>query len=114
MTLILFALATVGLTNVLVHGKILELLGVKPFLRKYMKPDWFSLFECYECSGFWAGMVCGFLVVAGLSEWPIILACGWAGSVLAATYNTFIFWLNSKVEFEVGDEHGSVTTEKSA
>lgn len=115
MTLILFALATIGLTNIMVHGKILELLGIKPFLKRRMSPEWYSLFECYECSGFWAGLICGSLVVVNLHDWYLFLACGWAGSVLAQTYNVFIFWLNSKVEFEIGDENaGSRTPEESA
>lgn len=114
MTLILFALATIGLTNLVVHGKIFELVGIKPFLRRHMSADWFSLFECYECTGFWAGLICGSLIVVNLDDWYLVLACGWAGSVLAQTYNVFIFWLNSKVEFEIGDEDGSSTSEKSA
>ena len=57
--LILFACAAIGLTNIMVHGKIMEVTGIRCWLQKHMSPDWFQLFECYVCSGFWAGLFCG-------------------------------------------------------
>jgi len=96
---LLFCLATIGLTNIIVHGKILDVIGLRPWLQKHMKPDHFQVFECYECSGFWAGLFCGLFVCLPLQWWMLPL-CGFAGSVLASTYTDAMLWLRSKIEFE--------------
>ena len=97
-TLILFALATVGLTNILVHGKIFEeTIPIKPWLKKHLSPKLYELFECYECMGTWAGFLCGALVVS--THWPIVLACGFAGGLLSTWNNLLFEWINSKIEF---------------
>lgn len=105
-TLMLFAAATVGLTNILVHGSIFDLVQI----RKKSLRDWakkfmgraYQVFECYECTGFWAGLVCGAMIVS--LEWWLILACGFAGSVICQTYTDAMYLLRSKVEFVVEDK----------
>lgn len=100
--LILFALSTIGLTSILVHGVILD--SIKIYgrsIRKWMHYwNWSeSLFSCYECTGTWAGFFCGWLVVS--HHWSIVLACGFAGGLLA-TWNNLIFeYINSKIEFVI-------------
>ena len=101
-SLLFFALATIGFTNILVHGLILDLIKIGgKSIRDWMQSYSWSkeLFGCYECTGFWAGLVCGALVVS--HDWWIVLACGFAGSVIAQTFNDLIYLLNSKIEFEV-------------
>lgn len=110
-TLILFALATVGLTNILVHGVIFDHIKIAGrSVRQWMHYwDWSkSLFTCYECTGTWAGFLCGWLVVS--SHWSMILACGFAGAFLSAWNNLLFEWLNSKIEF-IFDDTGPNGTE---
>jgi hypothetical protein len=99
---LLFCIATIGLTNIMVHGKILDVIGLRPWLRENMKPEHFQVFECYECSGFWAGLFCGLFLC---SHWWMILLCGFAGGVLAQTYDSFRLWLESKIGFELPEKN---------
>jgi len=100
--LLWFALATIGLTNIMVHGKILDVIGLRPWLREHMRPDYFQVFECYECSGFWAGLICGLFFLSPY-HWWLLPICGFAGSAIAQTYTDVLYWLRSKTEFEVSD-----------
>ena len=105
MTFLFFVLATIGLTNILVHGLILDLIKIYgKSIRQWMQNwEWSKeLFSCYECTGFWSGLVCGTLLLS--DQWWIVLASGFAGSVISQTFNDLIYLLNSKIEFEV-DEH---------
>jgi hypothetical protein len=104
-TLMFFALATIGLTNILVHGRIFDLIKIfGRSVREWMQyKEWSKqLFECYECTGFWAGLICGYLIIS--SSWWLILASGFAGSVISQTFTDLIYLLRSKTEFEVNDE----------
>lgn len=100
---LLFCLATIGLTNIMVHGKILDVIGLRSWLRNIMKPDHFQVFECYECSGFWSGLICGLFFLSPC-HWWMIPVCGFAGGVLAQTYTDAMYWLRSKIEFELPNE----------
>ena len=100
---LLFVFATIGFTNIIVHGKIMEVIGIRPWLRSKMKPDHFSVFECYECSGFWCGMIVGLC----LYPWYFIL-CGFAGSVLCSTYTDLIYWIRGMTSFEIPYEEPQI------
>lgn len=102
---VMFLLATIGLTNILVHGKVLD--EIKLFgstLREYMYTWKFTeaLFSCYECTGFWAGIVCSFIFFS--PTWYFVLACGFIGSVVCQTYTDLIYWLRSLIKFELQDD----------
>lgn len=110
MNFLFFALATIGLTNIVVHGRILDLIKIRgKSLREWMcNWDWSKqLFECYECSGFWCGLICGMLILS--VKWQFVLCCGFAGSVIAQTFTDLLYLLRSNIEFEVDDQHGSTT-----
>jgi len=101
MEFLLFILATIGFTNILVHGKILDVIGLRPFLKRNLKPSVFEVFECYECSGFWSGLIMGFLLI---SYNPLIfISCGFAGSVLSQGAIDILNLIRSKTDFVVGD-----------
>ena len=102
-----FAIATIGLTNIMVHGKILDVIGLRPWLKENMPPEYFAVFECYECSGFWAGLICGLFFLHPHYWWMLPMA-GFAGSVLAQTYTDVMYWLRSKIEYEVGDAEETI------
>ena len=102
MTLLFFILATIGFTNILVHGLILDLIKVfGKSIREWMQNWTWSkeLFSCYECTGFWAGLACGALLIS--TDWWTVLASGFVGSVVAQTFNDLVYLINSKIEYEV-------------
>lgn len=101
---LLFMLASIGLANIMVHGKVFDVIGLRCWLQKHMSADWYQLFECYECSGVWAGWFCAlWFCLAGYFSWWLFLPMGFVGSVSAQTYTDLIYWLRSKIEFTVND-----------
>lgn len=110
--LIMFLLATIGMTNILVHGKIFDVLQIgSKSVREWMKTPAFTseLLDCYECTGFWAGLFCGTLFF--WSDWWFILPAGFVGSVVAQTYTDLMYLLRSKIDFEVGDNDEGQSTQ---
>lgn len=109
-TLIMFLLASIGLTNIIVHGSILDHIKIRDkSARQWMHHcEWSqALFSCYECTGFWAGLLCGFFLFWG--NWWFIIPAGFVGSVAAQTYTDLMYLLRSKIDFEVGDDEQSTT-----
>jgi hypothetical protein len=114
-TLIMFCVATIGLTNILVHGRIMDIIGLRPFARSILKKlDADSMLECYECMGFWSGLLNGLIWWSATTQlWLlplIVLASGWAGSVLSQTYTDLMYILRSKIEFVVEDNNAEETS----
>ena len=111
---LLFAAASVGLTAILVDGKIFAFLrdhlSEKTRLlrekreRLNLKPTFtFSEFlegvlSCYQCCGFWSGLLCGLFLTTSFSEICVErrlaifhtallwFCCGVAGSLFAHVY----------------------------
>lgn len=77
--LILFVLATIGLTNILIYGEILN--DLRDYVHDHA-PDWMvTILECYQCCGFWSGIVTGYaLLTHDLSG---VLMTGFAGSFVS-------------------------------
>jgi len=78
MNLILFILGVVGMTHIIVDGEVSKPVHqwIKPRL-----PVLARIMDCYQCAGFWCGLVLG---LALLSHQPlIVVAAGCAGSFLA-------------------------------
>ena len=83
MNLILFVMAAIGLTNIMVDSVVMD----KPrqwFASK--KDNWFcdkinKILECYQCAGFWCGLFCG--AIALWMPWLHWLLYGFAGSFVA-------------------------------
>lgn len=100
--LIMFVLSTIGLTNILVHGSIFDFIRnpLRDLLKKINKD---YMLDCYECVGFWAGLICG-LIFFFQPMWStvfIVLSCGWAGSLLSQFYQDLMYILRSFVQFEI-------------
>jgi hypothetical protein len=105
MKLILFALATIGLSNILVHGKILDVIKIfGKSIRQWMQSLKFleELLSCYECTGFWSGLIIGSMFF-DKSRWYEIFLYGFSGSVLSQFYSELIYLLRSKTDFVVED-----------
>lgn len=83
---IIFILASIGMTHIIVDGTIFD--GVRGWLKKKLSEKVYSLFECYQCAGFWCGMVAGYFTIAiFMPFWTqvfITFFCGCAGSYLSA------------------------------
>jgi hypothetical protein len=77
--LVLFILSTIGLTNILVYGKIFDV--PRNFLRDHLPEKVFEVLECYQCTGFWAGLLTGFVMLS--HSLPVVLMAGFAGSFLS-------------------------------
>lgn len=75
----LFIVAVIGMAHIVVDGEIME--PVDEWARTWMPTRLHhGLFECYQCSGFWCGVVLSPLVSLNPC---IAFACGCAGSFLA-------------------------------
>lgn len=108
MSFLLFILTTIGMTNILVHGAILDIIVIfKKTIREWLTCTSWSkiLFECYECSGFWCGMISSYLLLS--EEWKIVVCCGFIGSVVSQLYTNITYHIFNFKEFEISkDEDG--------
>ena len=78
--LILFTLASIGLTNIMINSVIMA--PLRCYLKTKLNAKVFEIFECYQCMGFWCGMVCGGLVLS--EHWlAFVLLYGFACSFIA-------------------------------
>jgi hypothetical protein len=110
--LAMFCIGTIGLTNILVHGRILDVIYVRPFAEWLLKKVGLeAVLTCYECMGFWSGLLngiiwCPLIFGSWSSLWliPIVISAGWAGSVLSATYMDVMYIIRANIQFEVPDE----------
>ncbi len=90
--MILFILAVIGMTHIMVDSEIMEPVEdwAKPHLPEMVHH---ALFNCYQCSGFW----CGLLLSPLVSLNPFVMvACGYAGSFLADFSETVFHYLETK------------------
>jgi hypothetical protein len=104
-TLILFLLASLGLTNILVHGKILDddHLGWRSWLKRQLDKFWYSdVLDCYECTGFFAGMITGLCLVSYNPVYFVL--CGFAAAGLMHAYVAIVEFLQSKTDYVVTDD----------
>jgi hypothetical protein len=58
--LLLFVFGTVGMTSIIVEGEIFR--PVKEKIKPFMPAFFFKLLDCYQCSGFWCGILMGLLL----------------------------------------------------
>ena len=80
-SVLLFLIASAGMALILVDGKIMA-----P-LRNYInnRPNLIYLrdiIECYQCCGFWTGIITGLVMFGITSVWSLffLIVCGCAGS----------------------------------
>jgi len=78
MNVILFIFGVIGLTHIIVDSEI-----SKP-VYEWIKPRWpivARIMDCYQCAGFWCGLLLGVML---LSNKPLVaFAAGCTGSLLA-------------------------------
>jgi hypothetical protein len=109
--LILFALAVVGFTHIIVDPATI----MKPFrnfVSKYCN-DWINkLFSCYQCCGTWIGFFCGFVLIS--RNIFVVFLCGMAGSFLSTWAATYLNYLEAKSIISIGDEDEDKETLESS
>ena len=81
--LLLTLLAATGLSHLLVEGKFILFRLLRALLP--------SVAKCYQCSGFWTGLVCG-LASYGLSL--SALGCAFSGSLTSTAAATLLNWFS--------------------
>lgn len=100
MEIFLFTLGVIGMTHIIVDATIFQ------WLRDWMDaklPEKVSkLVHCYQCSGFWCGIVCGALAFP-LTAGNLFLA-GCAGSVLANFVALYMNYLEAKTIINLPEE----------
>ena len=97
---ILFVLATIGLTYILVDSKVLDddHLGWRSTFQGWLG-KYKDLLECYACTSFWTGLVMGLLFITWNPFY--ILGCGFAGTCLGHLYRNVMDLIESKIEFVI-------------
>lgn len=106
--LILFLLATIGMTHIVVHGSIFE--GVRNWLEKKLPSKIYEVFTCYQCSGTWCGFICGAMLVS-LNPF-VVFCCGCAGSFVAALANQVMEYIETKTVIDIEDINRLVGAER--
>lgn len=90
--ILLFTFAVIGMTHIVVRSEIMEPVDVwaENNLPKNLHH---GLFECFQCSGFWCGVLLGLLIIS--FNPCVIFACGCAGSFLADFSESLFKYLES-------------------
>lgn len=109
MQFVFFACASIGLTHILVDSKIG--LPVRNLFDKYLPNYISSLIHCYQCTGFWSGLLTGLICL-----WPMLscmnwfyailylIAAGWAGSFLGNFSAIYFNYLDAQSLINLPDE----------
>jgi hypothetical protein len=102
--LLLFALASIGLCHVLVDGSFMA--PVKDYLSRKGWQRLVRMLNCYQCAGFWSGVVAGLVLLLG--QWvPYLhlLLYGFAASFLAPLAAVCLGYLNALSSAAAGTDH---------
>lgn len=83
---LLFVTSVIGLTHIVVDGKVFQ--PIRDFFDRTFPKYISDAIHCYQCSGFWCGIICGSIFfTTSVDEWYILigylLGSGWSGSFLA-------------------------------
>lgn len=109
---ILFILATIGLSSILVESVVFDpfrqwlkgkeydgnnflinfIFKIITFL--HIKSKLSKIFSCFQCMGFWTGLFCGLILIS--FNPIIILCCGFAGSFLSPFSSTLVNYLEAQ------------------
>jgi hypothetical protein len=104
--LLLFALASIGLCHVLVDSALMA--PVKDYLSRQGWERLVRMLNCYQCAGFWSGVVASLILLLG--RWvPFLdlLLYGFAASFLGSLAAVFLGYLNALSSAAAGGEHSA-------
>ena len=126
MEIILFLLGAIGFTDIVVNSVIMKpvrewfaepywppvwrcikLLCTKPivWLNEYIITPISHMMGCPQCSGFWCGMLLGWLVLPNLTIWQVF-AAGFTSSFLSVIASAYLNYLEAQAIIHI-DEKGS-------
>jgi hypothetical protein len=109
--LLLFALASVGLCHLVVDSALMA--PVKDYLGARGWQRLVRMLNCYQCAGFWSGLVAGLVLLLG--QWvPYLhlLLYGLAASFLGPLAAVFLGYMNTLTSAAAG--HGSSVPETAS
>ena len=101
--LLLFASASIGLCHLLVDSALMT--PVKDYLSARGWQRLVQMLNCYQCAGFWAGLVAGLVLLLG--QWvPCLhlLLYGLAASFLGPLAAVFLGYLNTLTSAAAGHD----------
>lgn len=85
MNLVFWAIASVGMTMIVVDGSIFR--KVRELADKYLWSGVAEILHCHQCAGFWCGIIMSILLVSYQPH--IWFACGCASSCLCV-YSAYL------------------------
>ena len=104
MEILLFMLGVVGMTHMIVDASIFSWL--RNLIDNYLPKKIAAGIHCYQCTGFWCGLLCGWMVLyvgtwwlyfIPLPESPLqVFVAGCAGSVLANFMAIYMNYLEAR------------------
>ena len=99
--LVLFSMAVIGLTCVLVESSIF--MPFREWVKNQKGQLWCfidKILGCHQCCGVWCGWFCGLCLFA---HWPmtltnflVVFMSGFAGSFLASSYAAYYYYLSTQ------------------
>jgi len=99
--LALFSLSVIGLTNIIVDPATI-MQPVRDAIEKSGIKWLNKMVSCYQCTGVWAGFLCGYFIVS--HETMVVFLCGMAGSYLSTASATYMNYLEANSIIEVENE----------
>jgi len=100
MEILLFMLGVIGMTHIIVDASIFQWL--RDFLDTTLPEKISKLIHCYQCTGFWCGLLCGWAAFPGVT-WQQIFLAGCAGSVLANFMAIYMNYLEARTIITLDD-----------
>jgi hypothetical protein len=103
--LLLFALSSIGLCHLLVDSALMA--PVKDYLGTHGWQRLVWMLNCYQCAGFWSGLVAGLVLLLG--QWvPYLhlLLYGLAASFLGPLAAVFLGYMNTLTSAAAGNGRG--------
>lgn len=88
---LLFAIASVGMSHLIVDGVIFE--PIRNFIKKNFPEKIGYLISCYSCSSWWTSLFIGFLLFG--FNIPLLLVCSFAGSFLSNFAAVILNWIET-------------------
>lgn len=105
--LLLFCFAVIGFTNIIVDPSTIAIPMRKFIEGRAVRSQLWSwvdkLMSCYQCTGFWVGLLAGVIL---LSWNPlVVILCGMAGSFIATWGAAYLNYLEARsVVADLNDE----------
>ena len=119
--LLFFLLGSVGLTHIVVHGKIFDNIRaqIEKDRPKIGPLELHDIITCYQCAGMWVGMIFGMAMTPfwGISWSPLmilfypglLIIAGGATSYLAVLANQVTDWFEFNIGIPIFDDDETQT-----